>query len=78
MRLFIREKIRIQKRYDKKKEESKPKKTSGEKNVSIKVFRVYKVLRYESTPFRTKAVLREYPLLLRPKYIPAQTTSRQL
>jgi hypothetical protein len=39
VRLFIREKIRIQKRYDKKKEEAKPK-LSGEKNVSTKMFRV--------------------------------------
>ena len=31
------------KTHDKKKEEVKPKKTSGEKNVSTKVFRVYMV-----------------------------------
>ena len=47
--------IRFQKTNDKKKEEVKPK-ISGEKNVSTKVFRVYRVLRYESTPF----VLRQY------------------
>ena len=29
-------------------------------------------------PFRTKAVLRQYYQFLRSKYIPAQTTSRQL
>jgi len=39
-RLFIREKIRIQKADDKKKEEFKPK-ISGEKNVHIKMFRVF-------------------------------------
>jgi hypothetical protein len=39
----------------KKKEEIKLK-ISGEKNVSTKVFRVYRGLRYESTPF----VLRQY------------------
>ena len=38
-----------------KKEEVKPK-ISGEKNVSTNTFRVYRVLRYESTPF----VLRQY------------------
>ena len=43
------------KTHDKKKEEVKPK-ISGEKNVSTKVFRVYRGLRYESTPF----VLRQY------------------
>jgi len=40
VRIFIREKIRIQKTNDKKKEDGKPK-TSGEKNVSTKVFRVF-------------------------------------
>jgi len=40
VRLFILEKIRIQKTYDKKKEEVKPK-ISGEKNVSTKQFRVF-------------------------------------
>ena len=73
MRIFIREKIRIQKTNDKKKEEAKPK-LSGEKNVSTKVFRVYRGLRYESTPF----VLRQYegstPPFGRSKYIPAQTS----
>ena len=58
MRLFIREKIRIQKTHDKKKEEVKPK-ISGEKNVSYKLFRVFSnwglVVEY---PLRTKAVLR--------------------
>ena len=43
------------KTHDKKKEEVKPK-ISGEKNVSTKMFRVYRGLRYESTPF----VLRQY------------------
>ena len=47
--------IRFQKTNDKKKEEVKPK-ISGEKNVSTKVVRVYRGLRYESTPF----VLRQY------------------
>ena len=65
------------KTHDKKKEEAKPK-LSGEKNVSTKGFRVYRGLRYESTPF----VLRQYegstPPFGRSKYIPAQTTSRQL
>ena len=42
------------KTHDKKKD-VKPK-ISGEKNVSTKVFRVYRGLRYESTPF----VLRQY------------------
>ena len=57
MRLVIRKKFRIQKKkaHDKKKEEVKPK-ISGEKNVSTKMFRVYRGLRYESTPF----VLRQY------------------
>ena len=56
MRLFIREKILIvEKTHDKKKEEVKPK-ISGEKNVSTKAVRVYRGLRYESTPF----VLRQY------------------
>ena len=60
MRLFIREKILIvEKTHDKKKEEVKPK-ISGEINVSTHTFRVYMVLRYESTPLRTKAVLRQY------------------
>ena len=40
---------------NKKKEEVKPK-ISGEKNVSTKAVRVYRGLRYESTPF----VLRQY------------------
>jgi len=40
VKLFILEKIRIQKTYDKKKEDGKPK-TSGEKNVSTKMFRVF-------------------------------------
>ena len=35
----------------------------------------FKVREY---PFRTKAVLRQYYQFLRSKYIPAQTTSRQL
>ena len=35
----------------------------------------FKVWEY---PFRTKAVLRQYYQFLRSKYIPAQTTSRQL
>ena len=41
MRLFILEKIRIQKKkaHDKKKEEVKPK-ISGEKNVATNIFRV--------------------------------------
>ena len=43
------------KTHDKKKEEVKPK-ISGEKNVSTKVFRVCRGLRYESIPF----VLRQY------------------
>ena len=43
------------KTHDKKKQEVKPK-ISGEKNVSTKMFRVYRGLRYESTPF----VLRQY------------------
>jgi len=52
--VIIREKILIvEKTHDKKK--VKPK-ISGEKNVSTKVFRVYRGLRYESTPF----VLRQY------------------
>jgi len=51
--VIIREKILIvEKTHDKK---VKPK-ISGEKNVSTKVFRVYRGLRYESTPF----VLRQY------------------
>ena len=49
------EDIICRKTHDKKKEEVKPK-ISGEKNVSTKVFRVYRGLRYESTPF----VLRQY------------------
>jgi hypothetical protein len=54
--VIIREKILIvEKTHDKKKEEAKPK-LSGEKNVSTEVFRVYRGLRYESTPF----VLRQY------------------
>jgi len=74
VRLFVLEKILfVEKTHDKKKEEVKPK-LSGEKNVSTKVCRVYRGLRYESTPF----VLRQYPLFCRSKYIPAQTTSRQL
>ena len=76
MRSVIRKKIRIQKTHDKKKEEDKPK-ISGEKNVSTKVFRVYKGLRYESTPLVLRQVLREYPPFGRSKYIPAQTTFRQ-
>ena len=56
MRLFILEKILfVEKTHDKKKQEVKPK-ISGKKNVSTKVFRVYRGLRYESTPF----VLRQY------------------
>ena len=47
--------IRFQKTHDKKKKEVKPK-MSGEKNVSTDTFRVYRGLRYESTPF----VLRQY------------------
>ena len=68
--------IRFQKTNDKKKEEAKSK-LYGEKNVSTKVFRVCRVLGMR-VPFRTKAVLREYHLFLRSKYIPAQTTKRQL
>ena len=50
MRLFIREKILIvEETHDQKKEEVKPK-ISGEKNVSTNTFRVYRGLRYESTP----------------------------
>ena len=50
--------IRFQKTNDKKKEEVKPK-ISGEKNVSTKVFRVYRGLRYESTPLALRQALRE-------------------
>ena len=54
MRIFIIEKILfVEKPNDKKK--VKPK-ISGEKNVSTKVVRVYRGLRYESIPF----VLRQY------------------
>jgi hypothetical protein len=55
VRLVIRKKILFVERHDKKKQEVKPK-ISGEKNVSTKMFRVYRGLRYESTPF----VLRQY------------------
>jgi len=68
------------KTHDKKKEEVKPK-TSGEKNVSTKVFRVYRVLRYESTPFVLRQVLRQYPLFFKVKIYSGtdnfQTTLRQ-
>ena len=78
VRLFILEKILfVEKTNDKKKEEAKPK-LSGEKNVSTKMFRVLMWFKVWEYPFRTKAVLREYHLFLRSKYIPAQTTSRQL
>jgi hypothetical protein len=51
LRLFILEKILfVEKTHDKKKQEVKPK-ISGKKNVSTKVVRVYRGLRYESTPF---------------------------
>ena len=53
------EDIICRKTHDKKKEEVKPK-ISGEINVSTHTFRVYMGLRYESTPLRTKAVLRQY------------------
>ena len=44
MRLFIREKfLFVEKTNDQKTEEAKPKKTSGEKNVSTKVFRVFTI-----------------------------------
>ena len=53
---MFRERILFVERHTtKKKEEVKPK-ISGEKNVSTKVFRVYKGSRYEITPF----VLRQY------------------
>jgi hypothetical protein len=60
----------VEKPNDKKK--VKPK-ISGEKNVSTKVFRVCRVLGMR-VPFRTKAVLRQYSLFCRSKYIPAQTS----
>ena len=54
--VVIWEKILIvEETHDQKTEKVKPK-LSGEKNVSTKVFRVYRGLRYESTPF----VLRQY------------------
>ena len=44
MRLFIREKILfVEKTNDQKTDEVKPKKTSGEKNVSTKIFRVFRI-----------------------------------
>ena len=73
MRLFLREKILfVEKTNDQKAEEAKPK-LSGEKNVSTKVFRVCRVLGMR-VPFRTEAVLRQYPLFCRSKYSPAQTS----
>ena len=82
MRLFILEKIRIQKRYDKKKQEVKPN-ISGEKNVSTKMFRVFSNWGLAlSTPFALRQALREYPLFFKVKIYSGtdnfQTTKRQL
>ena len=73
--------IRFQKTHDKKKEQVKPK-ISGEKNVSTHTFRVYMVLRYESTPFvlstRGGAVLSIFKVKIYSGTDNFQTTFRQL
>ena len=80
MRIFIREKIRIQKTNDKKKEEAKPK-LSGEKNVSTKVFRVLRWFKVWEYPLRAEAVLRQYYQFFKVKIYSGtdnfQTTLRQ-
>ena len=78
VRLFIREKIWfVSKRHT-----TKRRRRTNQKYLANKMFQQihlgfvkFKVWEY---PFRTKAVLRQYYQFLRSKYIPAQTTSRQL
>ena len=60
------------------KEGRQTKKKTGEKNVSTKMFSVYIGFKVWEYHLSTNAVRRQYPPFIRSKYVPAQTTSRQL